>query len=199
MFISDAAYEQKELGFQRPHMTSQPSHGLNRQSVNLDSSASDATEEPILLHKNKHSGISNNVTSLTKNKGTELVFEEIGMVSGAELFAPMPVSINSKPGKNPTVFMAENLLESQNSSQNFELVIVDEEAIDKVKPLRWLKMLDNELEAKEGIGSSNQLEKNSTNCRVGSNGRASFVNTVDVSTKIQLNKVKLSLGTHNIY
>ncbi|XP_074579827.1 uncharacterized protein LOC141836279 [Curcuma longa] len=190
----DAAYEQKELCFQRPHimsqdpMPSQPSHDLNRQSVNLDSSASDATEEPILLHKSKHSGISNNVMPMTKNKRTELVLEEIGMVSGTELFAPMPVSINSKPGKNPTVCTSENLLESQNSSQNFELVIVDEEANDKAKPLKWLKMLDNELEAKEGIGSSNQMEKNSRNCRVGSNGRASSTNPIDVSTKIQLNQ-----------
>ncbi|KAG6511497.1 hypothetical protein ZIOFF_029565 [Zingiber officinale] len=189
----DAADEQKELCFQRPHIMSQdpmpslPSHDLNLQSVNFDSSASDATEEPILLHKNKHSGISNNVTSMT-NKGTELVLEEIGMVSGTKLFAPVPVSINSKPGINPTVFTAENLLESQNSSQNIELVIVDEEANDKAKPLKWLKMLDNELEAKGGIGSSNQTEKNSRNCRVGSNGRASSVNPIDISTKIQLHK-----------
>ncbi|XP_042417923.1 uncharacterized protein LOC122006470 [Zingiber officinale] len=192
---SDVADEHKELCFQRPHIVShdpapsQPSHGLNYQSVNLDSSPSDATEEPMLLDNNKHPGRPNNVTSMTDDKGTELVSEERGMVSGAEICAAIPVStyLKNSFGKQPTVFMAGNLLESQNSSQNCELVIVNEEANNKVKALKWLKTLDNELEAK-GVGSSNQKERNSTNCRVESNGRASSMNLINTVTKIELNK-----------
>ncbi|XP_074584899.1 uncharacterized protein LOC141840733 [Curcuma longa] len=193
---SDVADEHKELCFQRPHTVSQdpvpsePLHGLNYQSVNLDSSPSDSTEEPTLLHDNKHPGRpTNNVTLMIENKGTELVSEERGMVSGTEICAAIPVStyLSNSFGKQPTVFMAGNLLEPHNSSQNCELVIVNEEANNKAKALKWLKTLDNELEAK-GVGSSNQKERNSTNCRVGSNGRASSMNPINTFTKIELNK-----------
>lgn len=204
-FVNSVADEHKKRFLQCPYDNSQnatPSqlseHGLQYQldeSVRLPTS--DAAKNPSKLSEMVNTG-----TSKRDEKGNELVSEERGLVSGAEICCAAPDvstdltnSKSNKPSLDVAIAMSETIVESQSSSsQNIALVIVDEETDGRAKCLQWLEKLDKTLkESEEGINSSTCMDKCKINCRLVTNESTSSLNPINSFAKVQLNQVKLDV------
>lgn len=80
----------------------------------------------------------------------------------------------------------ENLVESQDSTQNCVLVLQDEDIKWKAKELEQLENLDK---IKEKRSLSSRVEKIGFDCEQASNGMASSLFTVSSSVQSQFNQV----------